>query len=117
MVVIRNKLDQKIIINLNESKSIFLLSKGTADVSDEEYSSRHLQKLIAKGAIIKSHHDKKPDAGPIIPDETAIPDEMVIPDETAIPDEMVIPDETAIPDEMVIPDETVSEKKLNNLEG
>ena len=61
MVVIRNKLDQRIIINLNESKSIFLLSKGTADVSDEDFSSRHLQKLIANGAIIKSHHDKKPD--------------------------------------------------------
>lgn len=61
MVVIRNKLDQRIIINLNESKSIFLLSKGTADVSDEDFSSKHLQKLIANGAIIKSHHDMKPD--------------------------------------------------------
>ncbi|NOR48644.1 MAG: hypothetical protein GQ533_11470 [Methanosarcinaceae archaeon] len=111
MVVIRNKLDQKIIINLNEGKSIFLLSKGTADVSDEDFSSRHLQKLIAKGAIIKSHHDKKPDAGPIITDKPAIPDEP------AITSEPEIPDEPAITSEPEIPDETVSENKLNNLEG
>ena len=111
MVVIRNKLDQKLIINLNGSESIFLLSKDTADVTDEEYSSRHLQKLIAKGAIIKSHHDKKPDAGPIITDEPEIPDEP------AIPSKPEIPDEPAIPSEPEIPDETVSENKLNNLEG
>ena len=52
MPVIRNKLNQRIIINLNSGKNIDLLAKGTADVTDEELSSSHLQTLLSKGGII-----------------------------------------------------------------
>ncbi|MFZ2411699.1 MAG: hypothetical protein WAW23_09030 [Candidatus Methanoperedens sp.] len=52
MPVIRNKLNQRIVVNLNGGKNIDLLAKGTADISERELSSPHLQTLIAKGDII-----------------------------------------------------------------
>jgi len=52
MPIIRNKLNQRIVINLIGGKNIDLLAKGTADISDRELSSPHLQTLIAKGDII-----------------------------------------------------------------
>jgi len=52
MPVIRNKLNQKMVINLIGGKNIDLLAKGTADISERELSSPHLQTLIAKGDII-----------------------------------------------------------------
>lgn len=51
MVVIRNRLNQKLIVNLTGGKNIELLAKGTADVSEKELSSHHLQTLIEKGDI------------------------------------------------------------------
>jgi len=52
MQQIRNKLNQRIIINLNEGKKIDLLAKDTANVPDEDMSSPHMQTLLAKGMII-----------------------------------------------------------------
>ncbi|GFO97073.1 hypothetical protein ig2599ANME_1271 [groundwater metagenome] len=52
MPVIRNKLNQRIIINLKSGKNIDLLAKSTADVSDQDLSSPHLQTHIAKGEIV-----------------------------------------------------------------
>ncbi len=52
MPVIRNKLNQRLIIYLKEGKSIELLAKGTADVLEEDIDSQHLQSLLAKGDII-----------------------------------------------------------------
>lgn len=51
MPVIRNKLNQKMVINLIGGKNIDLLAKSTADISERELSSPHLQTLIAKGDI------------------------------------------------------------------
>lgn len=52
MPLIRNKLNQRIVINLMGGKSIDLLAKGRANVSKEELSSSHLQALISKGDIV-----------------------------------------------------------------
>jgi hypothetical protein len=52
MPTIRNKLNQRIIINLKSGKNIDLLAKSTADVSDQDLSSPHLQTHIAKGEIV-----------------------------------------------------------------
>ncbi|MBU3967794.1 MAG: hypothetical protein KKG76_10560 [Euryarchaeota archaeon] len=52
MPVIRNKLNQRIIINLKSGKNIDLFAKSTADVSDQDLSSSHLQTQIAKGEIV-----------------------------------------------------------------
>jgi hypothetical protein len=60
MVVIRNKLNQRLIINLKGGKNIGLLAKGAVEVSDEEFSSSHLQTLLEKGNIIVSHKAKIP---------------------------------------------------------
>ena len=51
MVVIRNRLKQRIIVNLVGGKNLDVLAKGTADVTEEELSSLHLQTLIAKGIV------------------------------------------------------------------
>lgn len=51
MVVIRNRLNQKLIVNLPGGKNIELMAKSTADISEKELSSHHLQDLIAKGDI------------------------------------------------------------------
>lgn len=55
MPIIRNKMDQRIILNLKSDKNIDLFAKGTAEISDDELSSSHLQNLIAKGKIIVSN--------------------------------------------------------------
>lgn len=52
MPVIRNKLNQRIIINLKSGKNIDLFAKSTADVSDQDISSSHLKTHIAKGEIV-----------------------------------------------------------------
>ncbi len=54
MPIIRNKLDQRIIVNLKSGKSIDLFAKSTEDVSDEDLSSLQIKNLIAKGDIIVS---------------------------------------------------------------
>ena len=51
MVVIRNRLKQRLIVNLDGGKNLDILTKGTADVTEEELSSLHLQTLIDKGII------------------------------------------------------------------
>ncbi len=51
MVVIRNRLKQRLIVNLDGGKNLDILAKGTANVTEEELSSLHLQTLIAKGII------------------------------------------------------------------
>lgn len=52
MTVIRNKLNQRLIINLTGGKNIDLLAKGTTNVSEKELSSPHLQVLITKGDVM-----------------------------------------------------------------
>ncbi len=51
MVVIRNRLKQRIIVNLVGGKNLNIMAKGTANVTEEELSSLHLQTLIDKGII------------------------------------------------------------------
>lgn len=51
MVVIRNRLKQRLIVNLHGGKNLDIQAKGTADVTEEELSSLHLQTLIAKCII------------------------------------------------------------------
>lgn len=62
MPIIRNKLDQRLIVNL-KSGNIDLFAKSTADVSEEDLSSLHLQNLVAKGDIIVSSEKKEEKKG------------------------------------------------------
>lgn len=48
MPVIRNKLNQRILIHLKGGKHIDLSGKGTAEVEDEDLTSSHLQDLMIK---------------------------------------------------------------------
>lgn len=56
MVLIRNKLSQRLIVNLDGGRTIDILAKGAADVSDKELSSPHLQTLVTKGDIVALCH-------------------------------------------------------------
>ncbi len=58
MVLIRNNLNQRWIINLKSGKNIDLLAKGIAEVSEDKFSSSHLQTLLAKGDIIVSQKEE-----------------------------------------------------------
>lgn len=51
MVIVRNRLNQRLIVNLIGGKNIDLLAKSKAEFSGEESLSPHLQTLIAKGDI------------------------------------------------------------------
>jgi hypothetical protein len=52
MAVIRNRLNQRLVINLTDGRNIDLLARGTIDISEKELSSPHLRTLIAKGDIL-----------------------------------------------------------------
>jgi hypothetical protein len=54
MLTIRNKLNQRIIINLKSGKNIDLLSRGTAVISEEDLNSSQLQNLFSKDKVIIS---------------------------------------------------------------
>ncbi len=61
MVEIRNKLNQRLTINL-KSGTLELLGKGTAVVSEDDFSSTHLQNLLGSGKIIlESQKEDKPE--------------------------------------------------------
>lgn len=51
MIEIRNKLNQRLIINLL-SGTIDLLAKSTAVIPDDDFSSAHLQNLLRSGKVI-----------------------------------------------------------------
>ncbi len=51
MIEIRNKLNQRLIINLL-SGTIDLLARSTAVISDDDFSSSHLQNLLGSGKVI-----------------------------------------------------------------
>lgn len=57
MVSIRNKLNQRLIVNLDGGRNIDILAKGITDISDKELSSPHLQALVTKGDIVVIRHD------------------------------------------------------------
>jgi hypothetical protein len=61
MAVIRNNLNQRLIINLTGGRNIDLLARGTMNVSEKELSSPHLRTLIAKGdiSVIQAHQPKE----------------------------------------------------------
>ncbi|PWB50747.1 MAG: hypothetical protein C3F06_11825 [Candidatus Methanoperedenaceae archaeon] len=51
MIEIRNKLNQRLIINLL-SGTIDILAKSTAVIPDDDFSSAHLQNLLRSGKVI-----------------------------------------------------------------
>ena len=59
MVVIKNNLDEEIVINLPEGENKNLLAKGILKVTKEELASPHIQELIEKGNISVSTPKKK----------------------------------------------------------
>lgn len=63
MAVIRNKLNQRLIINLIGEKNIDLLAKGTANISEKDISSPHLQTLINRGDIVVMPKAKDKETG------------------------------------------------------
>ncbi len=58
MPVIRNKLNQRIVIHLKGGKHIDLSEKGTADVTDEDLSSSHLHDLLIKENVVMEEAEK-----------------------------------------------------------
>ena len=61
MVEIRNKLNQRLTINL-KSGTLELLGRSTAVVSEDDFSSTHLQNLLGSGKIIlESRKEDKPE--------------------------------------------------------
>lgn len=48
---IRNRLSQRIIIQLQVGRSIDLPAKGSATIAENDLSSTHLQTLVAKGDV------------------------------------------------------------------
>ncbi|MFV1950668.1 MAG: hypothetical protein ACC630_01730 [Nitrospinota bacterium] len=52
MAIIKNKLCQRITIDLKSGKSVGLLSKGTANVSDNDLTSPYLKRYIERGEVV-----------------------------------------------------------------
>ncbi len=62
MPIIRNKLNQRILIHLKGGKTIDLLEKSTAEVEDDDLVSSHLQDLIERGIVVKEKEEaEKPE--------------------------------------------------------
>jgi hypothetical protein len=61
MPLIRNRLNQKIVINLESGKNIDILAKGTAVVPDTSLTSPHLQSFLRKGSIVVSEMEEVPE--------------------------------------------------------
>ncbi|MBU0702113.1 hypothetical protein KKE26_12625 [bacterium] len=93
MIVIRNKLNQRIIVNLVGVKNIDLLAKGTAEVSKEDLLSPHLQALISRGDIVVMppvSHDRQEEQGEQEKlEESKEPEETEKPKEIGTPKEVV----------------------------
>lgn len=53
MPIIRNNLNSRILIHINGSKNIDLLEKSTAEITDNDLLSSHLQSLIQRGIVVK----------------------------------------------------------------
>jgi hypothetical protein len=59
--IIRNKENKRLTINL-KSGTLDLLAKSTAEVSEDDFSSKHLQNLLGSGKIIlESQKEDKPE--------------------------------------------------------
>lgn len=52
MISVRNKLNQRLIVNLAGGRNIDILARGIAAVSDKELPSPHLQALVTKGDVV-----------------------------------------------------------------
>jgi len=52
MIVVRNKLNQRLLINLEGGRDIDLLAKGSSKISDDDLKSKHLKNLLQKGDVI-----------------------------------------------------------------
>lgn len=52
MIVVRNKLNQRLLINLEGGRDIDLLAKGSSKISEDDLKSKHLKNLLQKGDII-----------------------------------------------------------------
>jgi hypothetical protein len=59
MPVIRNKLNQRILIHLKDGKHIDLSEGGTADVTDDDLSSSHLQDLLIREIVVTEKAEKE----------------------------------------------------------
>lgn len=52
MAVIKNKLRQRIAIDLGDGKAVGLLADGTAKVADSALSSPFMKRYLEKGAVV-----------------------------------------------------------------
>jgi hypothetical protein len=59
MPIIRNKLNNRILIQLKGDRSIDLLEKSAVEITDDDLLSSHLQDLIQRGFVIKEKEAKK----------------------------------------------------------
>lgn len=57
MISVRNKLNQRLIVNLTGGRNIDILARGAAEVSDKELPSPHLQALVTKGDVVVIRDD------------------------------------------------------------
>ncbi len=51
MKIIRNKLNQRLMIHIKGNRYVELFPQGTATVTEEEIRSSHLQNLISRGDL------------------------------------------------------------------
>ncbi len=58
MPIIRNRLNQRIVINLKSGKNVDILAKGTVLVSESELNSPHLQSFLEKGNVVISEKEE-----------------------------------------------------------
>jgi hypothetical protein len=58
MPLIRNKLNNRIFIQLKGGRSIDLLEKSTVKIGDDDLLSSHLQELIRKRIVIKEEGEE-----------------------------------------------------------
>lgn len=52
MAVIKNKLRQRIAIDLGDGKAVGLLAGGTVKVADSALSSRFMKRYLEKGSVV-----------------------------------------------------------------
>lgn len=66
MAIIRNRLNQRLIINLSGGKNIDLQAKGSINVTEKELTSTHLQTLLNKGDITIVQVNKSRKEEPVV---------------------------------------------------
>lgn len=52
MPILKNRLSQRILINLPDGKTCDLMAQGSATLSDKELLSTHVEQLVKRGDLV-----------------------------------------------------------------